>query len=144
MRFTDQFTSKYCPLCGSRAVIGVSIVATPICHTAYMAFNQSAGPPASARQIERLLELLQKAGHDDFRSARGPMGFTQRQGNGKFTRAEADALIAKLEGDEHDPTAPSQTQPSARLTNDERSVQSMPSGVLAAELQRRGWIVMEP
>ena len=109
-----------------------------------MAFNQSAGPPASARQIERLLELLQKAGHDDFRSARGPMGLTQRQGNGKFTRAEADALVAKLEGDEHDPTAPSQTQPSARLTNDERSVQSMPSGVLAAELQRRGWIVMEP
>ena len=109
-----------------------------------MAFNQSAGPPANARQIERLLELLRKAGHDDFRSARGPMGFTQRQGNGKFTRDEADALIAKLEGDDHDPTAPSQPQPSARLTNDERAVKSITSGVLAAELQRRGWIVMEP
>lgn len=109
-----------------------------------MAFNQSTGPPANARQLARLLELLQKAGHDDFRSARGPMGFTQRQGNGKFTRAEADALIANLEGDEHDPTAPSQTQPSVRLTNDERAVQSIPSGVLADELQRRGWIVMEP
>lgn len=109
-----------------------------------MAFNQSAGPPASSRQLERLLELLQKAGHDNFRSARGPMGFTQRQGNGKFTRDEADALIAELEGDEREPAAPSQPQSSERLINDERSVQSMPSGVLAAELQRRGWIVMEP
>ena len=49
-----------------------------------------------------------------------------------------------MAGDEHDPTAPSQPQSSARLTSDERLVQSMPSGVLAAELQRRGWIVMEP
>ena len=53
-------------------------------------------------------------------------------------------LIAKLEGDEHDPSEPSKPQPSARLTNDERAVQSITSGVLAAELQRRGWIVMEP
>jgi hypothetical protein len=109
-----------------------------------MVFNQSAGPPASARQLEQLLELLQKAGHDDFRSARGPMGFTQRQGNGKFTRDEADALIAELEGDEHDPTAPSQLNISTRLTNDERSARSLPTRVLAAELQRRGWVVMEP
>ena len=118
--------------------------ATPIWHTVYMAFNQPAGPPASHRQIERLLELLREAGHDDFRSARGPMGFTQRQGNGKFTRAEADALIAELEGDEHDPTAPPQPHTSTRLTNDERSAQSLPTRVLAAELQRRGWVVMEP
>ena len=109
-----------------------------------MAFNQPAGPPASHRQIERLLELLQEQGHDDFRSARGPMGFTQRQGNGKFTRDEADALIAELEGDEHDPTAPSQPNTSTRLTSDERSARSLPDEVLAAELQRRGWVLMEP
>ena len=72
------------------------------------------------------------------------MGFTQRQGNGKFTRDEAEALIAELEGDAHDPTAPSETEPPARLTNDERAARALPTGVLAAELQRRGWVVMEP
>ena len=72
------------------------------------------------------------------------MGFTQRQGNGKFTRDEAEALIAELEGDAHDPTAPSQTDTPVRLSNDERTAQDLPTGVLAAELQRRGWIVMEP
>ena len=117
---------------------------TPIWHTETMAFNQPAGPPASRQQIARLLELLEAAGHDGFRDARGPMGFTQRQGNGKFTRDEAEALIAELEGDAHDPTAPSQTEPPARLTNDERAAQALPTGVLAAELQRRGWVVMEP
>ena len=109
-----------------------------------MAFNQPAGPPASHRQIERLLELLREHGPDDVRSARGPMRFTQRQGNGKFTRDEAEALIAELEGDEHDPTAPSQPTISTRLSNDERSARSLPDEVLAVELQRRGWVVMEP
>ena len=55
-----------------------------------MAFGQQTGPPASAKQIKELLELIQNAGHLDFRDARGPMGFTQRQGGGKFTRGEAD------------------------------------------------------
>lgn len=117
---------------------------TPIWHTETMAFNQPTGPPASRQQIARLLELLEAAGHDGFRDARGPMGFTQRQGNGKFTRDEAEALIAELEGDEHDPTAPSQPSQSTRLSNDERSARSLPDEVLAAELQRRGWAVMEP
>jgi hypothetical protein len=72
------------------------------------------------------------------------MGFTQRQGNGKFTRDEAEAFIAELEGDAHDATGPSQTEAPTRLTNDERSAQALPTGVLAAELQRRGWVVMEP
>ena len=62
-----------------------------------MAFGQSSGPPATARQIRELLDLLEAAGHTDFRDARGPLGFTQRQAGGKFTRDEADAFIAQLD-----------------------------------------------
>ena len=62
-----------------------------------MAFGQHAGPPAISRQVDELLALLQAAGHEDFRDARGPMGFTQRQAAGKFTRDEAERLIARLQ-----------------------------------------------
>lgn len=106
-----------------------------------MAFNQPSGPPASRRQVDRLLELLLAAGHDGFRDARGPMGFTQRQAAGKFTRDEADDFIGQLEGDEHDPTAPT---PPSRRSPAERMLSDVPDAVLAAELQRRGWVVMEP
>ena len=58
-----------------------------------MTFGQSSGPPASHNQMRELTELLQAAGHSDFRDTRGPMGFTQRQANGKFTRDEADEFI---------------------------------------------------
>ena len=51
-----------------------------------MAFGQQSGPPASAKQVKELLTLLKNLGHSDFRDARGPMGFTQRQAAGKFTR----------------------------------------------------------
>lgn len=40
---------------------------------------------------------LAEAGHSDFRDARGPMGFNQRQAGGKFTRGEADAFIEQLQ-----------------------------------------------
>jgi len=103
-----------------------------------MAFDQQSGPPASARQIQELLELLHDAGHLDFRDARGPMGFTQRQAAGKFTRDEAAALIEQLQ----DGAGPG--EPAVRLSPAERAVQQLPSEVLAAELQRRGWIVAEP
>ncbi|MDP1806922.1 MAG: hypothetical protein Q8K72_17235, partial [Acidimicrobiales bacterium] len=62
-----------------------------------MAFGQHAGPPATARQVQELLGLLQSAGYDDFRDARGPMGFTQRQAGGKFTRDEAQTFIDQLQ-----------------------------------------------
>jgi hypothetical protein len=62
-----------------------------------MAFGQQAGPPAAARQVQQLLALVQAAGHDDFRDARHPLGLTQRQAAGKFTRDEADELIRRLE-----------------------------------------------
>jgi hypothetical protein len=70
-----------------------------------MAFGQSSGPPASHSQLRELTELLQAAGHSDFRDARGPMGFTR----------SPEAQLAKF--------------------SDEQ---------LAAELQRRNWVVMEP
>jgi hypothetical protein len=62
-----------------------------------MAFGQPSGAPAPAHRIRQLLALLNDAGHTDFRDARGPMGFTQRQAGGKFTRDEADAFIELLE-----------------------------------------------
>ena len=80
------------------------------------------------------------------------MGFTQRQAGGRFTRDEAAAFIEALM-DEADPT--SDTPPAehrrAPVTASERraaaqtaQIQRMPSDLLAAELQRRGWAVIEP
>lgn len=102
-----------------------------------MAFGQQSGPPASARQVQELLALLRDAGHVDFRDARGPMGFTQRQAGGKFTRDEAAAFIEQLQDG-----VPA--EPAVRLSSAELAVQQLPTDVLAAELQRRGWIVAEP
>ena len=108
-----------------------------------MAFGQQSGPPATARQVRDLLALLQDAGHTDFRDARGPMGFTQRQAAGKFTRDEADAFIAQMQDTEH-ARGGGATMPAPRLSAAEQTLRRMPAEQLAAELQRRGWIVMEP
>jgi len=105
-----------------------------------MAFGQQAGPPATARQVQDLLALLNEAGHSDFRDARGPMGFTQRQAAGKFTRDEADAFIMSLQRGDTGQAAPA----APRLTGAERALREMPADALAAELQRRGWVVLEP
>ena len=116
-----------------------------------MAFGQSSGPPATARQLQELLELLNAAGHEDFRDARGPMGFTQRQAGGKFTRDEADALISQLQeaadaervgGD--DGAEPVVAEPAPRLSSTDRTLRALPTEQLAAELQRRGWAVVSP
>jgi hypothetical protein len=112
-----------------------------------MAFGQSSGPPATARQVAELLELLQAAGHADFRDARGPMGFTQRQAGGKFTRDEADAFIEQLQDEAHaadSGVAVSDVIEPERLTKAEQAARELSDEVLAAELQRRGWIVVEP
>ncbi len=109
-----------------------------------MAFGQQAGPPASRREVEKLLTLLQEAGHTDFRDARGPMGFTQRQAAGKFTRDEAAAFIAQLEEAESSGEPASPRPPSPRLSAAEQALRRVPTEQLAAELQRRGWIVVEP
>jgi hypothetical protein len=109
-----------------------------------MAFGQNPGPPASSSQLKELLSLLQDAGYTDFRAARGPMGFTQRQGTGKFTRDEASTLIDQLQEAEFETgTTPSPEAP-AVLSLDELAMRRMPSEQLAAELQRRGWKVSEP
>ncbi|HVL04998.1 MAG TPA: hypothetical protein VM388_03365 [Acidimicrobiales bacterium] len=110
-----------------------------------MAFGQPAGPPASHRQLQELLELLQDAGHTDFRDARGPMGFTQRQAAGRFTRDEAQAFIDRLQDAAHGDGPPTSPAPHpARLSAAERALRDLPAEALAAELQRRGWIVIEP
>lgn len=110
-----------------------------------MAFGQQAGPPAPARLVQELLALLQDAGYDDFRDARGPMGFTQRQAAGKFTRGEAQAFIDRLQEAAHaDGLPPAPAAHPARLSAAERALRDLPAEALAAELQRRGWVVLEP
>jgi len=105
-----------------------------------MAFGQQVGPPASARQVQELLVLLHEAGHVDFRDARGPMGFTQRQAAGKFTRDEAASFIELLESeaDDDDPVVAGAGEPVDELLG------GLPSEQLADELRRRGWTVLEP
>ena len=120
-----------------------------------MAFGQQSGPPATARQVQELLGLLHQAGHVDFRDARGPMGFTQRQAGGRFTRDEADAFISRLQdaesgaggagsgrcrphrADDRWPAGPRPVPP-------DRALARIPDERLASELRRRGWTVVEP
>ena len=109
-----------------------------------MSFGQPSGPSASVKQVQELLTLLHDAGHADFRDARGPMGFSQRQAAGKFTRDEAEAFIDQLAGTAADESATDIGAPPARLSAVEQAVRRMPDELLAAELQRRGWIVIEP
>jgi hypothetical protein len=97
--------------------------------------------------------LLHDAGHSDFRDARGPMGFTQRQAGGKFSRDEADAFIEQLQNEAEAqseppaaaaPTAAVKPLPKVRATAASTALAKIPTPQLAAELQRRGWIVVEP
>jgi hypothetical protein len=120
-----------------------------------MAFGQQSGPPATARQVEELLRLLHGAGHSDFRDARGPLGFNQRQAGGRFTREEAETLISRLQEEEdqqseHGGGADVVTAkravvaPVARMSGPERALRRLPTDQLAAELRRRGWTVTGP
>ena len=129
-----------------------------------MAFGQASGPPASHSQLRELTELLEAAGHSDFRDARGPMGFTQRQASGKFTRDEADEFITALqeaahesgEADAEQTPAPAPPQPPpkprpkraqpkpAQRARAGSPLEAFSDQQLAAELQDRGWVVMEP
>ncbi len=109
-----------------------------------MAFGQQSGPPASAKELRELLALLKDAGHTDFRDARGPMGLTQRQAAGKFTRDEAAVFIARLqEGNELDGSALAAV-PAATLSAQQQLMRHLPAEQLAVELRRRGWTVTEP
>ena len=134
-----------------------------------MAFGQPSGPPATARQLRDLTALVESAGHADFRDARGPLGLTQRQAGGRFTRDEADELIARLEADaggggpvepvdrsvDHraggrrtagtPPADPGPRPPAAsRRQSLARQLERVPEDLLVDELRRRGWSVTPP
>jgi len=108
-----------------------------------MAFGQQSGPPASASQVRELLALLKGAGHTDFRAARGPMGFTQRQAAGKFTRDEAAGFIDRLQDAEFDGEA-ALGLPASKRSGTEQLILRIPDEQLVTELQRRGWTVTRP
>jgi hypothetical protein len=108
-----------------------------------MAFGQQPGPPASAGQLRDLLALLNSAGHASFRAARGPMGFSQRQGSGKFTSDEAAALISQMQDEECGAPAAA-APPIPQLAAAAQLLRRMPTQQLAAELQRRGFTVTKP
>lgn len=108
-----------------------------------MAFGQQAGPPASSRQVQELLALVQAAGHRDFRDARGPMGFNQRQAAGRFTRTEADEFIERLQEAQSEPATPLAAE-GWRRSAQEQLLGRMAAEQLAVELRRRGWMVIEP
>jgi hypothetical protein len=84
--------------------------------------------------MREFLALLNDAGHTDFRDARGPMGFTQRQAAGKFTRDEAAAFIARLQGNEPE-GFPRAVAPAAKLSAQGRLLRHLPAEQLAAELR---------
>lgn len=120
---------------------------TPSCDTLDMAFGQASGPPATGKQLQTLLDLLNDAGHIDFRDARGPMGFNQKQAGGRFTRDEAEAFIEQLEVAAELGTTIDATDdegPAAKLPPGDPALASFTDQQLAAEMQRRGWVVMQP
>ncbi len=118
-----------------------------------MGFGQPSGPPASRQQLEELEALLADEGYSGFRDARGPMGFTQRQAGGKFTRDEAqefiDELLAAVDRrNEQAAQQASADEPSeaasASSPEPPNALAEVPADELAAELRRRGWSVTEP
>jgi hypothetical protein len=134
----------------SRGVRGVSHLGW---EDAGMAFGQQSGPPATAKQVQYLESLVRKAGHDGFRDARGPLGLTQRQAGGRFTRDEASTLIdLLLQGDPEHEVIGGRPGPSMEEHRAEQQLevqriqvlQGMPADLLADELRRRGWSVAEP
>jgi hypothetical protein len=116
-----------------------------------MAFGQPTGPPANARRVAELAELLAEPGYDSFREARHPFDLTQRQAAGKFTVAEVDELIERLQPDDDDrsgPEAPGDAAPSPsearRRQREEELVTRIDAEVLATELVNRGWCCIAP
>jgi len=71
------------------------------------------------------------------------MGFTQRQAAGKFTRDEASVFIEQLQNATPD-SEPEPAVPAPRRSTAAKALGGVPTEDLAAELQRRGWIVIEP
>jgi hypothetical protein len=93
--------------------------------------------------VRELLDLLKEAGHSDFRDARGPLGFTQRQAAGKFTRDEATEFIDQLL-DAQSVGSTAIATPTWRQSAQDQMLSSLPSEQLARELRRRGWTAIAP
>jgi hypothetical protein len=114
-----------------------------------MAFGQQTGPPATHRQVQDLLALVEAAGHDGFRGARHPLGLSQRQAAGKFTRDEAQELIDRLVtvedgGEVAAPVTERVTAADRKRATLADQLRRVPDDLLAAELQRRGYAVIQP
>lgn len=116
-----------------------------------MAFGQQTGIPATHRQVEELLALVEAAGHEGFKGARHPLGLTQRQAAGKFSRDEAQDLIDRLmaggvgEGGQITEPVEEPVTPAARKKATlAQQLRKVPDDLLAAELQRRGYAVIQP
>jgi len=88
---------------------------------------------------------MAKAGYDDFRSARTEYRLTQRQARGKFTKAEASAMIDRLTSTDSDnPTVSAVEEPDTLESAQALLIRGFKADVLADELRRRGWTVGEP
>lgn len=125
-----------------------------------MSFAKQSGPPASTKQVKYLESLVEKAGFTGLREARHPLGLTQRQAGGKFSRGEASAMIDRLLADPTGGTpgvdgdgspvvadGPSGIELSAReqLDNEQAGLlRGISAGLIAGELERRGWTVISP
>lgn len=120
-----------------------------------MAFGQAAGPPASPKRVAELADALQALGFDTFKEARHRVGLTQRQAAGKFTNAEVDELLARLEaeGIDDDGAAAPVAAPPAKTSvavdrrqraRDEELVARLDADLLATELVNRGWCCIPP
>jgi hypothetical protein len=107
-------------------------------------FGQPTGPAASPAQVRDLLALLQAAGHVDFRDARGPLGFTQRQAAGRFTRDEVAGFIEQLQAAGMEGGEPVDARITGQRTGVEGMLRRLSDRELAEELERRGWVVIGP
>jgi hypothetical protein len=111
-----------------------------------MAFGQVSGPPAPAKQLAQLTDLLARQGYASFKEARHPLDLTQRQAAGKFTSAEATELIERLtaavevRGEESDEGSLSEREQDRQ----EELVVNLSAQVMATELVNRGWCCIAP
>lgn len=114
-----------------------------------MAFGQAAGPPANTRRVAELAALLEAKGYDSFREARHPFDLTQRQAAGKFTTAEVDELMDRLQEDDDeivpDGAGSGETPDQRRRRErDEEVAVRLDPDVMATELVNRGWCCIPP
>ena len=72
-----------------------------------------------------------------------PMGFTQRQAGGKFTRAEVDLFLERLRDAEPDADKPVEA-PTWRRYPRQEVLRDIATEHLAVELRRRGCTVVGP